>query len=84
MWIKRILRSSKIYIKQHKNEIPVQHALQDVAKSYSEGNRLLKANNGEDISDHGPAVQTKELENQTSNKHNINNNHKKKKLDLRN
>lgn len=54
-----------------------------MAKSYSEGNRLLKANN-EDVSDHSPAVQTKELENQTSNKHNSNNNHKKKKLDLRN
>lgn len=84
MQIKRVSRSSKIYFKQHKNEISVQHALQDVAKSYSEGNRLLKANNGEDVSDHSPAVQTKELENQTLNKHNSKNNHKKKKLDLRN
>lgn len=55
-----------------------------MAKSYSEGNCLLKANNGEDVSDHSPAVQTTELENQTSNKHNSNNNHKKKKSDLRN
>lgn len=55
-----------------------------MARSYSEGNRLLKANNGEDVSDHSPAVQTKELENQTLNKHNSKNSHKKKKLDLRN